>query len=140
MKLSPHFTLAELTVTNTGLANVPNEKQLANLRFTASRLETVRALCGDKPMVITSGFRSARVNSAVGGSKTSDHLSGLCADAKVIGLTPEQIARILLREGFDFDQLIKYRGQARLHFGFGPRNRKQLLACTSTGGYIPWRF
>ena len=73
MKLSEHMTLAELTKTNTGIENVPNEAQVENLKRVCRWLERLRKRWNDKygdgddPIIINSGFRSAAVNKAVDG-------------------------------------------------------------------------
>lgn len=99
MKLTPHFTLAELTASNTarrlGLDNAPDAEAQARLIATAEMLERVRAtLC--VPIIITSGYRSPAVNRAVGGVTSSDHSRGQAADivAPAFG-TPYRIAKTL---------------------------------------------
>lgn len=82
-KISKNFTLSEFVKTNTGLLNNPDEVQIMNLRIlTAAILQPLRSYLGEQ-VVITSGYRSARVNSEVGGSNNSFHLSGMAADFKV---------------------------------------------------------
>lgn len=84
--LTPHFTLAEFTDSQTaarkGLANVPpvGSPERHNLQRTAEVMEEVRTILGDKPILISSGYRSPAVNKAVGGSKSSAHMSGLAVD------------------------------------------------------------
>lgn len=76
---SKNFSLEELTVTNTGCPNQPNQTELANLsRLANSVLEPIRAEFG--PIRVTSAFRSRETNDAVNGAKNSDHLTGLGAD------------------------------------------------------------
>ena len=130
IRLSEHFTLAELTKTKTNLTNVPNEAQVANLKRLCGWLERLRSEWnrrygeGDDPIVINSAFRSPAVNKAVGGSPSSSHLTGCAADIRVSGM--EQALRyavILLdisdesRE--DFDELLierNARGMIWIHF------------------------
>lgn len=82
-KISKNFTLEELTRTNTGYFNAPNESQTINLRIiTAAILQPVRSYLNEK-VTITSGYRSAQVNIEVNGSNGSFHLSGMAADFKV---------------------------------------------------------
>lgn len=109
--LSPHFKLSELTLSQAavrhGVGNTPNPEQLANLYRTAAMLEQVRALLGNKPLVISSGFRSAAVNSLVGGSLKSAHLLGLAADFTCPSFgTPQQVCRAIVASGLAFDQCI----------------------------------
>ena len=79
MNLTPHFTLAELTASATGqrlgIDNTPPPEHLAKLTLTAEMLERVRALL-QTPVIVTSGYRSMRLNVAVGGVTSSDHARG----------------------------------------------------------------
>jgi hypothetical protein len=87
--LSPHFALAEFTASQTaarlGLPNNPPPAELANLQRLAATLETVRELLGNKPLLISSGYRSPEVNRATGGSSSSAHMQGLAVDFVVPG-------------------------------------------------------
>ena len=56
--MTPHFTLAELTVTDhREFDNTPNESETANLQRLAEILEQVRTLLG-KSVMVNSAFRS----------------------------------------------------------------------------------
>ena len=82
-KISKNFTLSELVKTSTGLLNNPNDEQIMNLRIlTAAILQPLRSFLNEK-VVLTSGFRSKEVNTAVNGSVGSFHMSGMAADFKV---------------------------------------------------------
>lgn len=101
MKLSEHFTLQELTFSSTAVAkkldNTPSEAVLANLsKLSNGLLEVVRKAYGH-PIKITSGYRSPKVNSAVGGSKTSQHLTGEAADMKAIGTTNKELFDVIVK-------------------------------------------
>lgn len=86
MNITPNFTLAEMTRTSTKLDNTPNAQQLDSLRFLCYRLEIIRKYWssfypeGGGTIVINSAFRSWEVNKAVGGSPSSNHLTGCAAD------------------------------------------------------------
>lgn len=103
--LSEHFSLEEMTYTLTGLDNTPSEFVLHNLKTLAYLLESVRTLI-NKPIKVTSGYRSEAVNKAVGGSKTSAHSKGYAADIKVVGLNARQVAEMIATSSIRFDQLI----------------------------------
>ena len=76
---STHFSLEELTTTNTGIANNPGPIEVSYLSRLANEvLEPLREEFG--PLRFTSGFRTKAVNEAVGGSSTSDHMTGTAAD------------------------------------------------------------
>ena len=79
-KLTPHFTLEELTTTKTGISNIPHDNDINQLRLLCSDiLEPLRAKIGTV-IVIDSAFRSTAVNRAVGGVSNSQHLIGQAAD------------------------------------------------------------
>ena len=81
MQLSKNFTLEELTVTNTGASNVPNEEQKRKLLYLATYLlQPIRDKFGK--IHVNSGFRSEFVNEKIGGSKTSQHMEAEAADFK----------------------------------------------------------
>ncbi len=78
-QLSKNFTLEELTVTDTGASNVPNEEQKRKLMYLAQYLlQPIREKFG--ALHINSGFRSEFVNEKIGGSKTSQHMEAEAAD------------------------------------------------------------
>ena len=95
MKLSPNFTLEEMTRSQTasrhGIDNTPDQEEISNLRRLADFLEKIRA--GQKGAVfISSGFRSYTLNKAIGGASKSAHMKGLAADIKVQGKTSRETA------------------------------------------------
>lgn len=103
MQLTPHFTLSELTRSSTaerlGLVNTPDATALANLQRTAHMLEGIRAHLGGKPIIVTSGYRGRKVNEAVGGATSSDHLAGQAADIQVPSFgKPYDVAKALAAE------------------------------------------
>ena len=99
VRLTPNFTLAELIASNTarrlGLDNTPTPEALRRLQGTAEMLQRIRDTLG-KPVIVTSGYRGPRLNRAVGGVTSSDHMSGQAADivAPAFG-TPYQVAKAL---------------------------------------------
>jgi len=110
MNLSPHFTLEELTVSETaarrGLDNTPPDDALFNLRRLALFLEDVRTAIG-KPIRINSAYRSPEVNGSVGGKTTSQHCLGCAADIRVPGMTPNEVVKKLKDSKLQYDQLIR---------------------------------
>ena len=151
MKLSPHFTLGELTKTSyhTSDGNIPSHTAIENLRRVCGWLEILRERYnrrygdsisppisgGEVPLVISSGFRSEEVNRKCGGAKGSNHLTGCAVDIRCLG--PEQMIRyacLLLdiadENGCVFDELIQEkRGTTYwIHFAVRPKeNRRKIL-------------
>lgn len=107
-KLSPNFTLEELTITNhREFDNTPNADQINNLERLAKLLEEVKKVLGGKPVMVNSGFRSLQVNAAVGSKPTSQHCLGCAADIRVPGMTPDQVVRAIRDSDIQYDQLIR---------------------------------
>jgi len=110
MKLTEHFTLEEMIASDIadrkGLDNTPNATELANLMRTAALLEQVRKVI-NKPIKVTSGFRSKAVNDAVGSKDTSQHRIGCAADIKVTGMSPREVVQACIAAKLPFDQIIE---------------------------------
>jgi uncharacterized protein YcbK (DUF882 family) len=111
MNLTPHFTLEELTASETaernGWDNSPNDHELANLTRLADFLEQVKVVLNGKPIMISSGLRTKKVNDAVGSRDTSQHRIGCAADFRVPGMTPDQVVKAIVASGIGYDQVIR---------------------------------
>ena len=150
VRLSDHFTLGELTKTNTKIKNVPNEAQVENLKRLCGWLEQLRRRPtpspsllregSEEPIIINSGYRSPEVNRAVGGAPNSNHLTGCAVDIHVTGL--EQLihyASTLLdisdERQEDFDELLLERspkGTYWLHFAVRPSGNRRKVRLIQT--------
>lgn len=105
MNLSPHFTLEELTRTSQPFDNDPGPvEQQALKTLCEAVLEPVRAHFG-KPVRVNSGYRSPRVNAAVGSKPTSQHAKGQACDFEIDGVSNLEVAK-WIRDNLTFDQLI----------------------------------
>lgn len=137
MRLSPHFTLRELTVTSHGPNHLGPFIE-GRLRMTASHLEVVRFILGMQPLIVTSAYRSAAVNKRVGGSKTSDHMSGYAVDFKPPGgMSVHDACATILASDYPFDQLIQE--PSWVHISFAPANRRQVLTAYREAGTMKYR-
>jgi zinc D-Ala-D-Ala carboxypeptidase len=109
--MTPHFTLEELTASETaernGWDNSPNEQELANLVRLAEFLEQVKEVLAGKPIMISSGLRTKKVNDAVGSKDTSQHRIGCAADFRVPGMTPDEVVKAIVASGIEYDQVIR---------------------------------
>ena len=129
LNLSAHFTLEELTASDTalrkGIDNTPDAEALANLHELALGLERVRALLGH-PLYITSGYRGLKLNSAIGSAPTSDHVKGYAADFVCPGYgPPKEICKAIRDSDIDYSQLI-FEG-TWAHISFAPDMRRSTL-------------
>jgi len=109
MKLSGHFSLAELTKSQTatrkGIDNKPTLEHIENLtELCVQILEPTRRNFG-KPMVITSGYRSEELCEAIGSKSTSQHAKGEAADFEMFGVDNKELAKYI-KNNLVFDQLI----------------------------------
>ena len=145
--LSPHFPLAELIRTDhrgyldEQAATAPVE----TLRvLCASILEPIRAHFG-APVVVHSGYRCRGLNTALGGSTSSQHLRGEAADLHVVGVSHEDVWRWIARDsGLPYGQVILEGVQAGrptwVHVSLGepyrPRDRcREAMTWSASAGY-----
>lgn len=110
MNLSTHFTLSELTFSQTadrlGIDNTPSDSIITNLVALSYGLEMIRALVG-VPIAISSGYRSAQVNRAVRGSPNSQHCTGQAADITAPNYgDAAALHKVILANKLPFDQCI----------------------------------
>lgn len=139
MQLSNNFTLDELTRTDTGLTNSPDEQGKAFLKLlSVFILQPIRDKFGK--YTVGSAYRSLRVNMEVGGSSTSQHLEGQAADGSPEYADIYEVYRwIVENSGLDYGQCIVYPGKGFIHISL-PRIYKpnqQALICHE-GDYLPY--
>ena len=136
LRLSPHFSLGELTKTNyvTKNGNFPSRVAIENLtNLCENWLEALRQAQG--PLIINSGYRSPEVNKLAGGAPTSNHLTGCAVDIHVSGFEQAiRYASILLdiSEGTqrDYDELFIEKnktGSHWIHFAVKPKDNRRKL-------------
>ena len=112
-KLSPHFTLGELTKTSHKVYNIPSHEAIENLKRLCTWLEYLRKRYNELnqttpgpsllflgqakrqsrakegktvPIIINSGYRSPQLNRKIGGAANSNHLTGCAVDIRVSGM------------------------------------------------------
>ena len=135
--MGKYFTMGEMMRSQTadarGISNKCNIEQAGNIqRLIAEVLDPLREAYG-KPVRVTSGFRSPELNKAVGGSRTSDHMTGCAAD--IVG-TPnnkeenKKLFELVQELGLSYDQLIDEKNFRWVHVSFRSKetNRMQVLA------------
>lgn len=100
MKITEHFTFEELTNSSRHPELVEKNRldasnYMKHLKYIAGTLEEVRSILGCK-ISVSSGYRNNELNKAVGGSPTSKHMLGLCADIVPFNGTVEEAFNLLL--------------------------------------------
>ena len=123
-----YFTIKELSSTNTGLPNIPPYEVQKNLEALVENvLDPLRVKYG-KSIRVNSGYRSAAVNAKVKGAKNSDHLYGYAADITAGNKVENKKLFELIRDNFDFKQLINEYNYSWVHVSWqNGANRKQIL-------------
>ena len=137
MQLSKHFKLEEFEKSQTaqrlGIKNKAGSGEIKNLTDVCyGVLEKVRVKY-DKPVIVTSGYRSPELCEAIGSKATSQHTKGEAVDFEVVGIANIQVA-YFIEANCDFDQLIleyycpddDQKGWVHCSFVEGS-NRKQVL-------------
>jgi zinc D-Ala-D-Ala carboxypeptidase len=142
MKLSPHFTLDEFTVSQTaarrGIDNRPPLEVIENLKRVALGLEGIRILLG-VPIIISSGYRSPALNKAVGGAKTSQHVTGEAVDFTAPGFgSPRHVVDRIVDAGIEFDQCI-VEFDSWVHCSFVKNSARRMALIIDRDGTRPLR-
>ena len=128
-----YFTIEELTRSATAsrlkIDNTPPPEAVTALtRLTERLLDPVRELRGG-PLIVTSGYRCAALNSAVGGARHSHHMRGMAADITTgTAVDNRRLFQAILASGLDFTQMIDEREFSWIHLSFDPDDlRKEVL-------------
>ena len=113
-----HFTFTEMTKTDSGLDNIPNDMNvIRNLVRLSEFLQIIRNEL-QLPIIVNSGYRSKEVNESVGGVSSSYHVKGLAADIKCSDM--DKLLAVLHSHLMDIDQLgIYYNSTTQLWFHVG---------------------
>lgn len=139
MQITANFTLEEMTrseyAARRGWPNDPGQQEIENLKRLCLMLEQVRMLV-NRPIIVTSGYRSPNVNSAVNGSKNSQHMLGCAADIRAVGMTPDDLMLAVVDSKIQYDQLIR-EFDSWVHISvpnvFGVPPRRQALIIDKNG-------
>ena len=142
MKLTKNFSLGEMTKSQTalrrGIDNTPTPDKLDPLILLCQKvLQPVRDHF-DRPVTITSGYRSPELCAAIGSKITSQHTKGQAADFEVPGVSNMEVAK-WIADNCEFDQLILecYTGgnTGWIHCSYVHEPRKELLTYDRENGY-----
>jgi hypothetical protein len=142
MRISKHFTLAEFcnsaAAKRYGISNIADDKSIKNLTILAETiLEPIREHF-EKPIHITSGYRSPALNKKIGGAHNSQHLIGQAVDIDNdnTDVSNSEIFNFI-KNNLKYDQLIWEFGNdenpAWVHVSFSNKPRKQILKAYKNG-------
>ena len=143
MKISKHLSLEEVTSSDYAVKhninNIPTQAQLANLKLIAEKVFEPMREHFDKPIRVSSGYRSRVLNQAIGGATTSQHCTGEALDIDNNGgeILNAQIFHYI-KDNLEFDQLIWEFGNSKepswVHVSYSKNNRKQILKAKKVNG------
>ena len=146
MKLSVDFTLQELTnseiAQRNNIANIPNADQITNLVLLCQYILQPVRVHFNKPVIITSGYRSPELCTLIGSKPTSQHTQGQAADFKITGIANKTVSDWIVNN-LNYDQCIlefynekePNNGWVHCSYSFN-NNRKEYLQATKSNGTV----
>lgn len=142
--------LAEVTRSETakrkGISNMPTPEHIENFKLLAEKVfQPIREHFG-KPIIISSGYRSKALNTAIGGALSSQHCSGEAIDIDMDGtdITNAQVFNYI-KDNLEFDQLIWEFGTdtnpdwVHVSYESTGKQRKQILRALKKGGATSYK-
>ena len=153
MQLSKNLSLAEVirseTAKRKGVSNMPTEAHIENFKLLAEKVfQPIRDHFG-VPIHISSGYRSAALNKAIGGAASSQHCTGEAIDIDMDGTSVTNAAIFnYIKDNLEFDQLIWEFGTdanpdwVHVSYESTGKQRKQILKAKKVGGkttYVPYK-
>lgn len=88
VQVGPHFKVKEFACKDGSAITFIDD-------YMVTILEILRKELGDKPIIITSGYRTPTQNAKVGGAKYSYHMRGMAVDIRVNGISAKEVAKAL---------------------------------------------
>lgn len=142
MKLSKNFSLQEMTKSQTalrrGIDNTPSPPHVTHLELLCEKVLQPLRDHFDRPVTITSGYRSPELCVAIGSTIKSQHAKGQAADFEIPGVSNMEVAE-WIADNLEFDQLILecFTGgnTGWIHCSYVHEPRKQLLTYDKENGY-----
>ena len=141
MMLSENFSLDEFlrsqVATRNGIDMTPNQMVTDNLQALVTNvMQPIRTEL-KASVIVTSGFRPTKLNTIIGGSKTSAHRFGRACDFHVIGWEPIDVCDAIKKMDIVYDQLIHEFGRW-IHIGIAEVPRQQDLTATRVNGQVKY--
>ena len=148
MILSKNFTLQEFTKSVSAIRNdidnSPNAEHIRNIQLLVKYVLQPLREGLNKPIRITSGYRSEALNKAINGSKKSQHCKGQAADLqfKVNGvMSNKMIWDKIIELDLPFDQMINEFNYSWIHISYNHEyNRKAMLEAYKESGKTKYKF
>jgi hypothetical protein len=149
MQLSKNFSLSEMTKSQTavrqGIANKPTAAVIENLKLLCTEiLQPVRDHY-EKSVTVSSGYRSPKLNVAIGGSSTSHHTKGQAADIEIVGISNYELASYI-SQNYKFTQVILefytpgIEDSGWVHVSYDPKDlRGQTLTASRVKGRVVYQ-
>jgi hypothetical protein len=153
MQLSKNLALAEVmrseTAKRKGISNMPTPEHIENFKLLAENVfQPIREHFG-VPIILSSGYRSKALNTAVGGALSSQHCTGEAIDIDMDGTTVKNADIFnFIKDNLNFDQLIWEFGTndnpdwVHVSYESTGKQRKQILKAVKSGkgtSYVPYK-
>jgi hypothetical protein len=153
MQLSKNLALAEVmrseTAKRKGISNMPTPEHIENFKLLAENVfQPIREHFG-VPIILSSGYRSKELNTAVGGALSSQHCTGEAIDIDMDGTTVKNAEVFnFIKDNLNFDQLIWEFGTdsnpdwVHVSYESTGKQRKQILKAVKSGkgtSYVPYK-
>ena len=129
--ISKHISYNEATFSNTAKArkidNTPDADTIVRMKLVADKCFEPLRLWYGKPIKINSFYRSPKLNVAVGGAKTSQHVKGEAIDLTAGSVEENRKLYNWICDNLEFDQAIWEYGGRWIHISYkinGNRNMK----------------
>ena len=148
MILSKNFSLSEFTKSVSairgGIDNEPTKEHIRNIQLLVKFVLQPLREGLNKPIRITSGYRSESLNKLIKGSKRSQHCKGQATDIqfKVDGVMDNKIIwNKVIELGLPFDQMINEFNYSWIHISYNHEyNRKSLLEAYKESGKTKYKY
>lgn len=146
MKLSKNLTLGEATKSHTaikyGISNKPSGEHLSNLIQIASKIFQPVRDHFQKPIIVSSGYRSQALNDIIGGASGSQHSKGEALDLD--GSVENFLIFEYIKNNLEFDQLIWEFGDDEnpdwVHVSYkSENNRGEVLQAVRQNGKVIYK-